>query len=459
MTLYLVLICLVAATGGFLFGFDTAVISGVIEFIADPKVFNLNVLEKGWAVSCIIIGCMIGCVFTGPLSDKYGRKRMLQFAALVFLFSTLGCTLSGSYSVFIINRTIAGIAVGSASMLSPMYIAEVSPARHRGKLGTLNLLAIFIGQSAAFITNFFLRGYGGLNNWRWMIGIMVIPSAVLLLMLFFIPESPRWLVEKQRHNMAYKILKRINGMELAERELTNIKESIGVVKGKLGELFKGRMFRLLLIGIALAVFQQITGVNVIMYYAPSIFKSAGFATSSALFQTAIMGLVNLTFAITAMFFVDSLGRKPLMIIGSIGMGISLLLLGIVFITNHFHGYLVLFCIMGFLASFGFSLGPVVWVLIAEIFPNNLRSHAVAVSTFSLWTANFVVSFTFPYLLVNLKGYTFLVYAFMCFLCLVFVIKYLTETKGKTLEQIEKELVNQRVFQDLPLNKIEENLKS
>ena len=213
------------------------------------------------------------------------------------------------------------------------------------------------------------------------------------------------------------------------------------VRGKLSELLKGKMFKLLLIGIALAIFQQASGINVVMYYAPSIFRSAGFGTDSALFQTAIMGLVNLSFAVAAMFFVDRVGRKPLMIIGSIGTGLSLLLLAITFITGHFHGYFVLFCIMSFLAFFGFSIGPVVWVLISEIFPNRLRSHAVAISFFFLWAADFVVSFTFPYLLSHLKGDSFLIYSLMCFLCLLFVIKYITETKGKSLEQIEKELMD------------------
>ena len=439
MKVYLIFICLVAASGGFLFGFDTSVISGAIEFIASPSVFNLNEIEKGWAVSCIIVGCMIGCIFAGPLSDKLGRKKVFIFTALVFLISSLGCSLAGSHNEFIIYRIIAGVAVGAASMLSPMYIAEVAPAKHRGKLGILNILAIFIGQSTAFFSNYFLRDYGGQDNWRWMMGIMVIPSAMLFILLFFIPESPRWLVKKQKLNQAYSVLKRIVKKGAAETELKNIEIYSVPIQGHLKELFKGKMPKLLLIGIALAVFQQASGINVIMYYAPAIFKSAGLGTGSALLQTAIMGLVNLAFAIIAMFFVDKTGRKPLMIIGSLGTGISLLLLTITFLTNHFEGYFVLFCMMAFLASFGFSIGPVVWILISEIFPNNLRSHAVAVSFFFLWAADFLVSFTFPYLLANLKGYTFLIYALCCFLCLLFVIKFLTETKGKTLEQIENKL--------------------
>lgn len=432
---------LVAAAGGFLFGFDTSVISGAIEFIVSPSVFDLNEIEKGWTVSCIIVGCMAGCLVTGALSDAYGRRRVLIITAFVFLVSSLGCALADRYGVFIVNRIVAGFAVGAASMLAPIYIAEISPAQHRGKLVSLNLFAIFLGQSAAFFSNFLLRDMGGVDNWRYMIGIQAIPSGLLFVLLFFIPESPRWLVEKRQNDRALRVLTKIGGVELGRQELVDIEKSIlSSVQGKLAEVFKGRMFRLLLIGIALAVFQQVTGINVIMYYAPAIFRSAGFGTDSALQQTAIMGLVNLSFAVASMFFVDRLGRRPLMIIGSIGMGVSLLALAIAFLTNQFQGYLVLFCIMGFLASFGFSLGPVVWVLIAEIFPNSLRSHAVAVSVFLLWAANFVVSFSFPYLLSHFGGSCFFIFSAMCFLCLWFVIKYLTETKGKSLEQIEQELV-------------------
>lgn len=439
MKIYLILICLVAAAGGFLFGFDTSVISGVIEFIAAPTVFGLDALAKGWMVSCILIGCMAGCVITGPLSDRYGRKKILIMTAFLFLVSSLGCALAPDRITFMAFRILAGVAVGAASMLSPVYIAEVAPARHRGKLQILNILAIFTGQSAAFFSNFLLRDFGGADNWRWMMGIMVIPSLLLFIFLFFIPESPRWLVEKGKSTLAILLLSRLTDSTAAATELAEMESSAHAMKGKLRELFGGKMFKLLLIGIVLAVLQQVTGINVIMYYAPSIFKSAGFGTGSALWQTAVMGLVNLTFAVTAMFFVDRLGRKPLMIIGSAGMGISLLLLAFTFITNNFEGYFVLFCIMGFLAFFGFSVGPVVWVLIAEIFPNKLRSHAVAICFFFLWAADFLVTFTFPYLLKRLEGYSFLIYASLCLLCLLFVIRFITETKGKSLEQIEKEL--------------------
>ncbi|MGH7980674.1 MAG: sugar porter family MFS transporter [Limisphaerales bacterium] len=434
--IYLVLVCLVGAAGGFLFGFDTSVISGVIEYISSPKVYNLDELSKGWTVSCIIIGCMMGCVIAGPSSSRFGRKKTLILTALVFLVSSLGCALTGRYSAFIAYRVVAGVAVGAASMLAPIYIAELSPARHRGKLVSLNLFAIFLGQSAAFFSNFLLRDVGGDNNWRWMIGIMAVPSFLLFLFLLFVPESPRWLVEKNHDTLARRILNRIHGAAQADREFAEIQEAINTSGGRLGELFHRGLFRILAIGILLAVFQQVTGINVVMYYAPAIFKSAGFGNDSALLQTALMGMVNLTFAVVSMFFVDKMGRKPLMVIGSIGMSIAMTLLALTFITGHAKGYFVLFCIMGYLAAFGFSLGPVVWVLIAEIFPNRLRSVAVAIATFALWGANFVVSLSFPWLLHHLKGYSFAIYGSMCVVCLLFCLKYLEETKGRTLEEIE-----------------------
>ncbi len=438
--LYLILVCLVGSTGGFLFGFDTSVISGVIEYISSPRVFHLAEIAKGWTVSCIIIGCMIGCVLAGPLSSRFGRRKTLLVTAVVFLASTLGCAWSSRLTVFVEFRIVAGVAVGAASMLAPIYIAELAPPTHRGKLISLNQFAIFLGQSTAFYTNYLLRDFGGDNNWRWMLAVMAIPSFLLFVFLLFAPESPRWLIAKHRREPALKILTRINGKAEADRELAEIEESVrNEARGKLIECFRPGMLHILIIGILLAVFQQVTGINVVMYYAPAIFKSAGFGNSSALLQTAIMGIVNLTFVIASMFFVDKVGRKPLMIIGSIGMSIAMFFMALTFISGHARGYFLLICIMGYLASFGFSLGPVVWVLIAEIFPNRIRSYAVAIATFMLWGANFIVTLTFPYLLNSLKGYCFVIYGAMCVLCLLFVVKYLRETKGRTLEEIEFEI--------------------
>jgi sugar porter (SP) family MFS transporter len=446
MSLNLALICFVAAIGGFLFGFDTSVISGAIEFIEMPAVFNLDEIQKGWAVSCIIIGCMMGCILSGKPSHLYGRKKMLLATAVLFLLSTLGCALAKSFAVFVACRILAGVAVGSASMLAPMYIAEISPAPVRGILVSFNQLATFTGQSVAFLSNYLLHDVGGLNNWRFMLGIMAIPAFLFFILLLLVPESPRWLVMRRRKQQALAILAKIHGEALAQKELADIVESVEKSEqGQFKELFRGKMFKLLIIGILLAVFQQVTGINVVMYYAPSIFKSTGVGNESALFQTMIMGFVNLTFTIVSILLIERVGRRPLMLIGSVGMGVFLTAVSLAYFTNQFGGSLVLFLIMGYLASFALSLGPIVWVLISEIFPNRLRSHAVSLSVFMLWGANFIVSFTFPYLLVHLKGgFTFLIYAVMCVLCFLFVLMYLKETKGKTLEQIEKDLAGDAV---------------
>jgi sugar porter (SP) family MFS transporter len=439
---YLILICFAAAVGGFLFGFDTSVISGAIEFIETPRVFGLDEIQKGWAVSCIIIGCMIGCILAGKPSQLFGRKKMLLVTAFLFLASTLGCSLSHSFNVFIFYRILAGIAVGSASMLAPMYISEITPAKWRGRMVSFNQLATFTGQALAFVSNNFLYQLHGVDNWRYMLGIMIIPSGLFLIFLLFVPESPRWLVLNNRRDRAFKVLSRVSGAETAGSELQEIIESLEKsIVGKFSELFKGKMRKVMIIGILLAVFQQVTGINVIMYYAPAIFKSTGLGNESALFQTMIMGLVNLTFTVVSILLIEKLGRRLLMLIGSVGMGVFLFGISVAYFTGHFNGIIVLFFIMGYLAFFALSLGPIVWVLIGEIFPNNLRSHAVSLSVFCLWGANFVVSFSFPFLLTHLKGgFTFMIYALMCVLCFIFILEYLVETKGKTLEQIEKDLI-------------------
>lgn len=436
MKTYLILVCFVATAGGFLFGFDTSVISGVIEYLVLK--FDLNEMQKGWTVACILIGCMAGSALSGPISMKYGRKKALMFSAIIFLVSSVGCALSNTYTIFIISRIIAGISVGAASTLAPVYIAEISPAKHRGKLLTLNLIAIILGQTSAFFSNYALQNVNGENNWRWMIGVMAIPSFLFLFFLFFVPESPRWLVEMKRENEALDVLKRLNSESTAQSVIVEIKNSVKNSDNvKLKELFKGVLLKVLIVGCLLSIFQQVTGINIIMYFAPTIFKAAHFAQSSALFQTALIGVVYLIFSLLAFLFVDRFGRKPLMIIGSIGMGISLVLLALTFITHHTEGFLVMFCIMGFIASFGFSLGPVVWVLIPEIFPNHYRSEGVAISVFIMWAANFLVSVTFPILLKILEGNAFFIYAIMCALCLIFSIIKLRETKGKTLEELEQ----------------------
>ena len=440
---YTFFICLTAAFGGFLFGFDTAVISGAIEFIVKPTVFNLSDIEKGWAVGSIIIGCIFGCLFSGKPIDIFGRKKILILAAIFFIISACGSALSRNLFDLVIYRLIGGLGVGLASMLSPIYIGEVAPARLRGSLVALNQFTIVTGIVVAFFTNFLLRNIGGLDNWRYMLGIEAIPAILFLLLLFFIPESPRWLVKKGNINQARNVLKKITKKHLVDQEITQIQKSnVSEVKNNWSDIFKGKYKKILFIGIGLAIFQQVTGINVIIYYAPSIFKALGNSIDIALYQTIAIGIVNLVFTVIAIWLVDRIGRRPLLIFGTSIMLFMLLALSITFFTNRFEGLGPLFFILGYCAAFSISLGPVVWVLIAEIFPNNMRAMGVSIAVTFLWAANFLVSFTFPILLKRINGgFTFLIYAIMCLLCLLFVWFFVFETKGKSLEEIEKNYVD------------------
>ena len=442
MKMYLFFVCLVAAMGGLLFGFDTSVISGAIEFMQAPAVFDLSPIEKGWAVSCILIGCMFGAGFSGKPSQLYGRKKMLLVTASFFLISTLGCAFAADYTMFIVFRMIAGFSVGAASMLSPLYISEIAPAHLRGRMVALNQFAIFSGQALAFISNPLLVDVGGVDNWRWMLGVMTIPCVLFIVCLLFVPESPRWLVTNRNEEQALKILSRINPPEQARAVVEEIRYSVGHgIEGTFRELFRGKMFRLLMIGIMLSVFQQVTGINVMMYYAPDVFKSTGMGNDSAIYYTMIMGLVNLIFVTISILVVDKVGRRKLMIIGPAGMGLFLFCISGAYFSGHFTGLLSLVLMMGYLAFFALSLGPIVWVLLGEIFPNRIRSRAVSISILAQWAANFLVSFTFPILKQQVgSGFTFLIYAVMCVACVVFVCRCIVETKGKTLEQIEKEFL-------------------
>ena len=449
---YLLLVSLTAAIGGFLFGFDTSVISGAIISIT-PK-FGLNEFQEGWVVGCILIGCMLGAAFCGKPSDHLGRKRTLLLTALIFLVSTVGCALAVNYCSFVVFRMIAGVAVGAASMLSPMYISEIAPPRLRGKLVSFNQLATFTGQALAFVSNKFIYdlvcetqhyfgNYGCDDVWRYMLGIMVIPSALFLIFIFFIPETPRWLVMKGEKEKAYKVLSRIGNQEDAADTVAEISESLQIVQSaKLSDLFKGKIFRITVIGILMAVFQQVTGINVLMYYAPKIFALTGVPESETFMMTMIMGMVNLAFTIISISLIEKLGRRVLLLIGSVGMGVFMLALSIAFYTGNFgHPTLILIFVMGYLAFFALSLGPIVWVLIGEIFPTKVRSIGYAGSIFAMWAANFAISYSLPILLKYIGGgSTFLIYAAMCVPCFLFVKYCLIETKGKSLEEIEQEFL-------------------
>jgi SP family arabinose:H+ symporter-like MFS transporter len=437
---YIFLISTIAALGGLLFGFDTAVISGTTPFI--KPYFNLDDIWLGWTVSSLLAGCIIGVISAGKPSDVFGRKKTMMAAAILFALSAVGSALAHKLSFFIGYRIIGGFGVGIASMLVPMYISEVSPAARRGRLVSFNQLAIVIGILLAFISNAMLVNTGE-NNWRWMLAVMSLPAIIFFIFLFFAPESPRWLVQKDNSPAAFKILERINGTELAGEELAAIEESIREEEdsGTFGEVFSVRMRPILLIGVFIAVFSQITGINSIMYYAPVIFQSIGAGASSAVMQTVIIGGGNLIFTFVAISLIDRLGRKPLLIGGVIGMIISLSSIAVAFYFKKYEGYLILFLILTYIASFSASLGPVGWVLISEIFPNKLRSKAMSVSIVSLWLTNFLLILVFPLILNRLGGaVAFLIFDIMCVILLLFTIFRVPETRGKSLEELERILV-------------------
>jgi SP family arabinose:H+ symporter-like MFS transporter len=434
---YVILISVVAALGGLLFGFDTAVISGTINFI--QPYFGLSEAGLGWTVSSLLFGCIAGVFLAGKAGDHYGRKKVLMVAALLFFISAVGSASAHSLIFFLVARILGGLAVGVASILSPMYIAELAPAKYRGTLVSLNQLAIVIGILVAFFSNYLLVDTGE-NNWRWMLLVMAAPAVLLFFSLFLVPESPRWLVARGRNDDAFKVLVKTSGKEFASAELKEIEETLkNQEESTFRDLLAPKIKPLLFIGIILAVFQQITGINTIMYYAPKIFANVGQSNDSALFQTILIGGTNLIFTLVAMVLIDRLGRKLLIIIGSTGMMLMLAGLSALYFTNQTSGVLVLVFILGYIAFFAASLGPALWVVAAELFPNRLRSKGMSIAIVSLWIACTVVTIVFPIMLEKLSGgITFLIFALICLANLLYVLKYVPETKGKTLEELEKQ---------------------
>lgn len=439
MKLYVLLISVVASLGGLLFGFDTAVISGTINFI--QPYFGLSEAGLGWTVSSLLFGCTVGVFLAGKAGDHYGRKKVLMAAALFFIISAVGSASAHSLSFFVISRVLGGIAVGVASILSPMYIAELAPAKSRGTLVSLNQLAIVIGIQVAFFSNYLLVNTGD-NNWRWMLLVMAAPAILLFFSMFLVPESPRWLVAWGRNDDALKVLIKTSGKESASFELKEIEETLKNQEvSTFRELLAPKVKPLLFIGIILAVFQQITGINTIMYYAPKIFADVGQSNDSALLQTILIGSTNLVFTLVLMVLIDRFGRKLLIIIGSTGMMLMLTGLSILYFSSQTSGVLVLVFILGYIAFFAASLGPALWVVATELFPNRLRSKGMSIAIVALWIACSIVSISFPVMLERLSGgITFLIFALICLANLLYVLKYVPETKGKTLEELEKEFV-------------------
>jgi len=444
--LYVVLVSMVAALGGLLFGYDTAVINGAIGPLV--KHFNLDPqFEKGWVAASALLGCVLGVALAGILSDRFGRKKVLIVSAILFLVSAVGTALPKNITMFVIFRIIGGVGVGAASITSPMYIAEISPARMRGRLVSVNQLAIVAGVLAVYFVNYFIAQQGDAAwnvqyGWRWMFGSELLPAMLLLLLLFVVPESPRWLAKQGQSDTALGILSRIGGAEHAQAELAEIKNAIAQESGSLRQLFQPGMKIVLVIGVVLAVLQQVTGVNVFMYFGTEIFKKMGSSTNAALLQTVAVGSVNLTFTIIAIWTVDRLGRKPLMIIGASGMAISLLAMGGAAFYQKTDMW-ILFFMLGYIACFALSVGPVTWVILSEIFPTRIRGRAMAVAAVFLWTANFVVTQTFTMMDESQwltekfhHGFPFWLYGALSVVLAVFVWRCVPETKGKTLEEIE-----------------------
>jgi MFS transporter, SP family, xylose:H+ symportor len=440
-------IALIAALGGLLFGYDTAVISGAIGNLT--KYFLLTPLQTGWAISSALVGCLAGALLADWLCSRFGRKWSMIIAAICFLACSFGTALPNDFTSFIVYRIVGGVGVGIASMTVPMYIAEIAPASKRGALVAYNQLAIVIGIVIVYFVNYFIALQGdeqwNLNEgWRWMFGSEAIPSILYLVLLFFIPESPRWLLLKGQQAKARSILEKFNSLEESQRiQASIIDPSEKAEKTSWRLLFTPSMRLALWVGIGLSVFQQVTGINAILYYAPEIFKSFGSDTNASLLETSMLGVVNLMFTIISIYLVDRIGRRPLLLVGSLGMFVSLAVVGVAAYYQAVNAWLLPFLLL-FMASFSTSWGPVVWVLLSEIFPNRVRSIALSIAVFIQWAANFVVSQTFPLLTENkwLKenfhgAFPFLLFALLCLFALYFVKRWVPETKNKTLEQMNE----------------------
>lgn len=434
-SLYLYFICLIATMGGLMFGFDVAIISGAVPFI--QPYFGWNELQLGWGVSSLLVGAIIGAFGSGVLSDIYGRKKVLIFTALFFAVSCTFTALASSSFIFISARLFGGLAVGAASVLSPMYVAEVAPPKNRGMLVAIYQLAIVLGILCSYTINYGLHNID--NNWRWMFATGIVPSVLFFVGLFFIPESPRWLFKAGRRTESLEVLTRIGGESLAKAEIVEIAESL---KGdsttvSISELFRPSSRKVMIVGFFLAVLVQISGINTIVDYAPKILLAAGVEINNALLQTSLVGLINFIFTFVAILFIDKIGRRSLYLIGSLGMVITLLMLALSFYFK-MEGIFTLICILSFIAFFASCIGPVFWTLVSEIFPNRIRGKALAFASFTQWIFNFLVVLLFPHFLASIGGAkTFLFLAVMSLLQWLFTYFYVPETKGKSLEEIEQ----------------------
>ncbi len=441
----------IASLGGFLFGYDTAVISGTINFVSSQ--FRLDAAGTGWYVSSALLGCISGVSVAGVLSDKFGRKKLLILSALFFAVSAVGCSFAMGFTDLIIYRLIGGLGIGVVSMMSPLYISELSPSHKRGRLVALYQFAITLGILCSYFINayllrlshavFLMQTTGLLHKimvtevWRIMLGTSVVPALLFLFLLLLVPESPRWLTIKGNEQAALRILKRIVTDAEAQKEISDIKVNLQNEGGGMGILFKGGFKLAMIIGISLAFLSQVCGINAIIYYGPKILQEAGLPVSDALNGQVVIGFVNALFTIFAIWNIDRLGRKPLLLAGIIGILSSLIIIGSLFYFNSANTYLLLIFILLFIACFAFSYGPVIWVLLSEIFPAKIRGKAMSLATFSLWIGTALVGQLTPVFLERLRpAGTFWLFALLTSPAIYLAIKIIPETKGKSLEEIE-----------------------
>ncbi len=454
---YVWMISLVAAMGGLLFGYDWVVIGGAKPFF--EKFFNLtSEAQIGWANSCALLGCLVGSLVSGALSDKFGRKKLLLVSAFLFAVSSILTGWAGSFNTFVAWRILGGVAIGMASNLSPMYIAEVAPAHMRGRLVAINQLTIVFGILGAQIANLLIadkvadgataemicQSWNGQYGWRWMFTAVTVPSVLFFIGALLVPESPRWLIKNGNPELARRILAKIGGQSYADAEVRDIQNTIAgeeVNQVRFSDLMVPKMRKILLVGVVLAVLQQWSGINVLFNYAEEIYKSAGYGVNDIMFNIVITGAINLVFTLLAIGLVDKAGRRVLMLIGCAGIGISHVLIGAAYVMQ-LKGLAVLIFTLCSLGCYGMSLAPITWVLISEIFPNRIRGAAISVAVSALWIACFILTYTFPILNGAIgTAKTFWVYAAICFAGFFFVWVKVPETKGKSLEQIERELVD------------------
>lgn len=431
---FVILTSITVAIGGFLFGYDTAVISGAILFVRSQ--FHLGSVETEVAVSIVLAGALAGCAVGGYLGDRYGRRPTLLLTALVYGIFALTTGLANGPLVFVLSRLFVGAAVGISSMLVPLYIAELAPEDIRGALVTLNQMAISTGVVIAYYVDYLLAGSG---NWRWMFISAVVPSVILLAGLIFLPETPRWLAAHGKFNEAARILEQIEAPEKVARDLHELRRVTETDRFTFRDLLVPRFRRPLIVGIVLAAFQQITGVNTIVYYAPTIFQMVGFSNAgNAILATFLIGAVGLSASITSMFLVDKAGRRLLLLISLAGMGVMLIHLALILGDPHPKKWLVVTDILLYLAAFDIGLGPVFWLLISEIYPTTIRAQAMSLATMAIWAFDFLVTATFLTVVEHLgmRG-CFLLFAALCLAAFVFSLKMVPETRGRTLEQIEE----------------------